>query len=323
MLETTVTVAANELFNDVAGEAEGHDGLEELSGLDGKLDELTGAMAQLIDGSSRLYDGLCTLLTSSEELVAGIDQLAAGGAQLKRGAGELDAGAAQLQAGAAALSQGLNALTENNATLNAGAKQVFDTLLATATAQLAAAGVQAPPLTVENYAQVLDGVIVAAGESTAGQQVAALKASLDDYNAFYLGLNAYTAGVGQAAKGAGELDQGIGTLKIGTASLNTGAAQLYDGILTLKNGAPALVSGVTQLRDGAMELSNGLKEFNEQGVQKLVDAFDGDLAGLMDRVDALREVSERYNSFSGISGEMDGQVKFIRSEERRVGKECL
>ena len=311
MLETTVTVAANELFNDVAGEAEGHDGLEELSGLDGKLDELTGAMAQLIDGSSRLYDGLCTLLTSSEELVAGIDQLAAGGAQLKRGAGELDAGAAQLQAGAAALSQGLNALTENNATLNAGAKQVFDTLLATATAQLAAAGVQAPPLTVENYAQVLDGVIVAAGESTAGQQVAALKASLDDYNAFYLGLNAYTAGVGQAAKGAGELDQGIGTLKIGTASLNTGAAQLYDGILTLKNGAPALVSGVTQLRDGAMELSNGLKEFNEQGVQKLVDAFDGDLAGLMDRVDALREVSERYNSFSGISGEMDGQVKFI------------
>ena len=311
MLETTVTVAANELFNDVAGEAEGHDGLEELSGLDGKLDELTGAMAQLIDGSSRLYDGLCTLLTSSEELVAGIDQLAAGGAQLKRGAGELDAGAAQLQAGAAALSQGLDALAENNATLNAGAKQVFDTLLAAANDQLAAAGVQAPPLTVENYAQVLDGVIAAAGESPAGQQVAALKASLDDYNAFYLGLNAYTAGVGQAAKGAKELDQGIGTLKTGTASLNTGASQLYDGILTLKNGAPALASGVAQLRDGAMELNNGLKEFNEKGVQKLVDAYDGDLAGLMDRVDALREVSEHYNSFSGISGEMDGQVKFV------------
>ncbi len=60
-----------------------------------------------------------------------------------------------------------------------------------------------------------------------------------------------------------------------------------------------------------MELTDGLKEFDEQGVQKLVDAFDGNLGGLMDRVDALRDVSKRYNSFSGISGDMDGQVKFI------------
>ena len=42
-----------------------------------------------------------------------------------------------------------------------------------------------------------------------------------------------------------------------------------------------------------------------------MDAFDGNLAGLMDRVDALRDVSERYSSFSGISSDMDGQVKFI------------
>ena len=45
--------------------------------------------------------------------------------------------------------------------------------------------------------------------------------------------------------------------------------------------------------------------------QKLVDAFNGDLSGLLDRVETLREVSEQYNSFSGISPEMDGQVKFI------------
>lgn len=46
-------------------------------------------------------------------------------------------------------------------------------------------------------------------------------------------------------------------------------------------------------------------------MQKLADAVDGDLNGLMDRVDALREVSEHYNTFSGISGDMDGQVKFL------------
>lgn len=306
-LETTVTLAANGLF----GELDGNEKLDELDGLDGKLEELTDAMEQLMDGSSRLYDGLCTLLDSSKELVAGIDRLAAGASQLKQGADSLSVGASQLQAGAAALAQGLSTLAGNNETLNAGAAQVFQTLLSTANSQLAAAGVQAPELTAENYAQVLDGVIAAAGESPAAQQVAALKASLDSYNSFYQGLLSYTAGVAQSAAGAGELNAGIGSVKDGADSLSAGAGQLYDGILTMQNSAPALIDGVTRLRDGAMELSDGLKQFNEQGVQKLVDAFGGDLGGLMDRVDALREVSERYNSFSGISPDMDGQVKFI------------
>lgn len=304
-LETTVTLASNGLFNDMAYESGG------LDGLDGKLDELTDAMARLINGSSRLYDGLCTLLDSSKELVSGIDRLAAGAAQLKQGADGLSAGASQLQAGAAALSQGLDALAQNNGTLNGGAAQVFQTLLSTADAQLAAAGVQAPELTVENYAQVLDGVIAAAGESPAAQQVAALKASLDSYNGFYQGLQSYTAGVAQSAAGAGELNTGISSVKDGADSLSAGAGQLYDGILTMQNSAPALIDGVTQLRDGAMELSDGLKEFNEKGVQKLVDAFDGGLGQLMDRMDAVKAVSARYTSFSGISPDMDGQVKFV------------
>ena len=310
-LETTVTLAVNELFNDAASTMEDNDDLDGLGELDDKLDELTDAMDQLIDGSSRLYDGLCTLLDSSKELVAGIDQLAAGAAQLKQGAEGLSAGAAQLQAGAAALDQGLDRLAGQNDALNGGAAQVFQSLLASANSQLAAAGVQAPELTMENYGQVLDGVIAAAGESPAAQQVAALKASLDSYNGFYQGLQSYTAGVAQAKDGAGELNVGVDALKNGADNLSAGAGQLYDGILTMKGSAPALIDGVTQLRDGAMELSHGLKEFNEQGVQKLVDAFDGNLAGLMDRVDALRDVSERYSSFSGISSDMDGQVKFI------------
>ncbi len=310
-LETTVTLAVNELFNDAASTMEDNDDLDGLGELDDKLDELTDAMDQLIDGSSRLYDGLCTLLDSSKELVAGIDQLAAGAAQLKQGAEGLSAGAAQLQAGAAALNQGLDRLAGQNDALNGGAAQVFQSLLASANSQLAAAGVQAPELTMENYGQVLDGVIAAAGESPAAQQVAALKASLDSYNGFYQGLQSYTAGVAQAKDGAGELNVGVDALKNGADNLSAGAGQLYDGILTMKGNAPALIDGVTQLRDGAMELSHGLKEFNEQGVQKLVDAFDGNLAGLMDRVDALRDVSERYSSFSGISSDMDGQVKFI------------
>ena len=310
-LETTVTLAVNELFNDVASTMEDNDNLDDLSELDDKLDELTDAMDQLIGGSFRLYDGLCALLDSSQELVSGIDQLAAGATQLKQGAEDLSVGAAQLQTGSAALNRGLDQLAGQNDELNGGAAQVFQSLLASANSQLAAAGVQAPELTVENYSQVLDGVIAAAGESPAAQQVAALKASLDSYNGFYQGLQNYTSGVAQAKDGAGELNVGVDALKNGADSLSAGAGQLYDGILTMKGSAPALIDGVTQLRDGAMELSDGLKEFNEKGVQKLVDAFDGDLSSLADRLEAVRDVSERYNSFSGISADMDGQVKFI------------
>ena len=310
-LETTVTLAVNELFNDAASTMEDNDNLDDLSELDDKLDELTDAMDQLIGGSFRLYDGLCALLDSSQELVSGIDQLAAGATQLKQGAEDLSVGAAQLQTGSAALNRGLDQLAGQNDELNGGAAQVFQSLLASANSQLAAAGVQAPELTVENYSQVLDGVIAAAGESPAAQQVAALKASLDNYNGFYQGLQNYTSGVAQAKDGAGELNTGVDALKNGADSLSAGAGQLYDGILTMKGSAPALIDGVTQLRDGAMELSDGLKEFNEKGVQKLVDAFDGDLSSLADRLEAVRDVSERYNSFSGISADMDGQVKFI------------
>lgn len=52
----------------------------------------------------------------------------------------------------------------------------------------------------------------------------------------------------------------------------------------MKDSAPALVDGITQLRDGSMELSDGLKQFNEEGIQKLIEAVDGDLDGLSNRI---------------------------------------
>lgn len=310
-LETTVTIASNRLFDGLAEQADGS--VEELDNLSGGLQELSDAMAQLMDGSSRLYDGLCTLLERSGELTAGISQLADGAEALKNGADELNAGAAQLQAGAASLRDGLNTLSANNDALNAGAGQVFASLLSAADNQLAAAGLELPALTADNYAQVLDSAIAAAQAqgSPAAEQVAALKGSLDSYSAFYMSLQGYTAGVAQSAQGAGELSTGAENLLGGAGSLKEGSSQLYGGILTLKDGSPALVEGVTQLRDGAMELSSGLKEFDEQGIQKLSDAVNGDLAGLRDRLEAVRDVSARYQSFAGLSEDMDGQVKFI------------
>ena len=143
------------------------------------------------------------------------------------------------------------------------------------------------------------------------KSVIALKSSLDSYNAFYLGLITYTSGVSSAAAGANELKTGADALKAGTSELSAGAAELLQGIQTMKDSAPALVDGITQLRDGSMELSDGLKQFNEEGIQKLIEAVDGDLDGLSDRIRVIADVAKNYTSFSGISEHMDGDVKFI------------
>lgn len=152
--------------------------------------------------------------------------------------------------------------------------------------------------------------------SEGSKTLIALKASLDDYNAFYLGLLDYTAGVDKAAEGSNELYAGAGDLKDGTAELRAGAAKLYAGVLQLKDGTPALVSGVTQLKDGAMQLSEGLQQLNKEGIQKLTKLLQDDLGDLTARVQATIDVSKDYRSFSGISDDASGQVKFIyRTDE--------
>ena len=171
------------------------------------------------------------------------------------------------------------------------------------------------PILIEqnmNSAEVQGKITAALEQAKSGAaSISALKQQLDSYNTFYVGLNQYTAGVASAKSGADALNAGAGQLKAGSAELNAGANDLYNGILTLKNGTPALTKGVTDLRDGAMSLSDGLKQLNEEGIQKLVDAVDGDLGGLVTRIRATADVSKNYNSFSGISDDMSGQVKFI------------
>ena len=136
-LAMTVTLATNEIFNELDG-----NGFDSVSELRASVEELMGAMNQLTDGV----------------------------VSLKNGADSLDAGAAELMSGAAELSEGLNTLASNNDTLNAGAKQVFETLLSTANTQLAAAGLNVPALTVENYAQVLSGIITSLDKNAVYQQ---------------------------------------------------------------------------------------------------------------------------------------------------------
>ena len=197
-LSTTMTVAMNDIFNDVDF-SKVDDKVDELKD---SLDELEDAAEQLVDGSSQLYDGIGTLLDKSGTLIEGIDKLYDGAEQvnsgakkldsgadglssgaktlddgaskLKNGASQLDGGASQLDSGLASLSSyvatlagGLGKLSSNSATLNSGAEQVFNTLLSTADTQIAAAGLTADKLTIKNYDSVLEGLISSLSDENA------------------------------------------------------------------------------------------------------------------------------------------------------------
>ncbi len=160
-LTTTMTLATNDVFNDL-----NLDDVDSLDDLSDSLQQLSDASQQLVDGSSALYDGLSTLLDKSGDLISGIDQLADGAKQLADGTASLKGGADELQAGMASLQAGLQTLTGNSAGLNAGAEQVFNSLLSMADSQLAAAGVSVPALTIDNYHEVLGGVLAAVDSDT-------------------------------------------------------------------------------------------------------------------------------------------------------------
>lgn len=156
----SVTVATNEVFNAVDDTA-----FDNVDALCEKLGELTDAMTQLKDGSSALYDGTRTLVTKAGELADGVSRLAEGAVNLKAGAENVKNGAHDVAEGAADLADGLTALKGNNEELTDGAKKVFLALLATADKQLADAGISGiPTLTIGNYADVLDGILLSLSE---------------------------------------------------------------------------------------------------------------------------------------------------------------
>ncbi len=195
--------------------------------------------------------------------------------------------------------------------------------------------------------EVQQGISDAVAQAKAGvQSIKELKAQLDNYNTFNNGLKTYTSGVDSASDGANQLksgasqlksgtsqlksgssdlsdgaDQlkygtiqlsdGTGSLRSGTAELSDGSKDLLSGIITLRDGVPALADGVSQLKDGAMQLSDGLKQFNEEGVAKIVDLLGGDLSNIGTRLKAIVDVSKGYKSYTGLTGDMDGEVKFI------------
>lgn len=143
------------------------------------------------------------------------------------------------------------------------------------------------------------------------------------------GIDTLNSGAGELADGAGSLKDGAASLKSGTGELKDGANQLVSGTEALNNGAGDLKQGIDTLKEGvltldegmgtldagALALVDGMFRFDEEGISKLTELFGDDVQEVVDRLRAVADAGEEYNTFMGLPEGADGSVKFIIKTE--------
>ena len=247
--------------------------------LNGTADQIGTDLDQykpMLSKASQMIGSLPTLSSGIKSAAAGASQLSAGAKSLASGAASADAGAAKLQAGAKELDTGAGTLKSGIDSANSGTGNLYD-----------------------GAVSLDDG----AGKLYSGS------ASLDD-------------GAGSLYNGAVKLNDGAGTLYDGTVDLDNGAGDLYDGVVKLDDGAQDLYDGAKQLLDGSGDLDDGTQKLldgivklNDEGIKKLTDLFGDNVQDAVDRIKAVKNASNDYQTFTEIAPSEDkdavNTVKFV------------
>lgn len=134
--------------------------------------------------------------------------------------------------------------------------------------------------------------------------VTGMKALADGTQTLYNSVPTLTSGIKQ-------LVDGSNTLVANNAQLNSGASQLADGTNQIVSGVDQLTTGSKTLSDGAHTLADGMVQFNEEGINKILDAYNGDLKPFTDKLQAVIDAGEEYQTYSAIADGQTGSVKFI------------
>ncbi len=244
-----------------------------------QITKLQQGAASLAEGAGKVAQGASQLSTGADAAAAGSAQVAQGAADLATGAGTLKTGAASLATGAGSLKKGASDLATGATKLKKGAGD-----LATGAGK------------------------VADGASTLHKGAS----DLSD------GLNTLDGGIGQLKEKAGSLSTGADQLKSGTDQLATGAStlvsnnqKLNDGAGTLSDGTDAIIDGVGELSDGAHQLADGITEFSEDGIDEIINSYNGDIEPLIDRIQAVLDAGADYQTYTDIADGVNGSVKFI------------
>lgn len=241
------------------------------------------------------------------QLVAGAQQSEAGAQQLEAGAQQYYAGVAQALA-ASGMSYSITNASEAAAVIDA----LGDTIAALQNGIGQVDGALAAINQVEASLTGGDSQTQLAALQQGAAQVASGASDLST------GIDALDAGITTLNESAGTLSSGVGQLSDGAAQLANGSSTLVanngtllDGIGQLNDGTDAIVDGVDLLSDGAHQLADGVVTFNEDGIQKILNAYNGDMEPLIERIQAVLDLGGEYQTYTDIADGTNGSVKFI------------
>ena len=288
------TTAANDIYAQVVSQIGGTIGVDSISDVAGASAAIQKISSLISQTSLKVGEGvgmIGVIDTVSRKLTEPdtqeqITKLQQGAASLAEGAGKVAQGASQLSTGADAAAAGSAQVAQGAADLATGAGT-----LKTGAADLATGAGK-----------------VADGASTLHKGAS----DLSD------GLNTLDGGIGQLKEKAGSLSTGADQLKSGTDQLATGAStlvsnnqKLNDGAGTLSDGTDAIIDGVGELSDGAHKLADGITEFSEDGIDEIINSYNGDIEPLVDRIQAVLDAGADYQTYTDIADGVNGSVKFI------------
>ncbi|MFR7938870.1 MAG: hypothetical protein ACLU49_02150 [Agathobacter rectalis] len=195
-------------------------------------------------------------------------------------------GADALSTGASSLANGTKSLINSIPTLTGGIKQLKD-----GSSQLSAGAAR---LTSNN--------------DTLNAGATALNAGASQLSA---GTQSLMNSVPTLTSGIKQLVDGSNTLVANNAKLKSGASQLADGTNQIVSGVDQLTTGSKTLSEGAHTLADGMVQFNEEGINKILDAYNGDLKPFTNKLQAVIDAGEEYQTYSAIADGQTGSVKFI------------
>lgn len=255
------------------------------------INQLAGSVASTAKDASKIAAGEAAYTAASQT------------------AGEAAYTGASLAAGTAAYtaaSQTAGEAAYAGASLAAGSAAYLGASQAATTAAYTGAVSGAEQATITSAEQTKATVAASINQKQANgySLVTGMKALADGTQTLYSSVPTLTSGIKQ-------LVDGSNTLVANNAKLNSGASQLADGTNQIVSGVDQLTTGSKTLADGAHTLADGMVQFNEEGINKILDAYNGDLKPFTNKLQAVIDAGEEYQTYSAIADGQTGSVKFI------------
>lgn len=256
----------------LVGLSQGKGAVTVYSAVNQRVTDSASTVQALKDGSAKVSEGASSLDAGLEKLADGASELSSGASDLAKGTTQLATGATELQTGTQSLVDKLPELTKGITSLVNGSNEL-----------------------VKN-------------NDTLNAGATALNAGASQLSA---GTQSLMNSVPTLTSGIKQLVDGSNTLVANNAQLNSGASQLADGTNQIVSGVGQLATGSKTLSEGAHTLADGMVQFNEEGINKILDVYNGDLKSFTNKLQAVIDAGEEYQTYSAIADGQTGSVKFI------------